>query len=78
VLAVDAWPQLLEQLQQQYWDADAATRSAQVSALLSQLEKAARSSLPASNVAPNLLTIHQLMTQGDLASVADALSTTVR
>jgi hypothetical protein len=39
VLATDAWPQLLEQLQQQYWDADAATRSAQVSALLSQLER---------------------------------------
>ncbi|RQO72965.1 enoyl-CoA hydratase [Aquitalea sp. FJL05] len=73
VLDTDAWPLLLEQLQQQYWDADTATRSAQVSALLSQLEQAARSSLPASNVAPNLLAIHQLMTQGDLATVADAL-----
>jgi enoyl-CoA hydratase/carnithine racemase len=75
VLAVDAWPQLLQQLQQQYWDTDSATRNAQVSALLSQQEQAAHSSLPASNIAPNLLTIHQLMTMGDLASVADALGT---
>lgn len=75
VLATDAWPGLLERLQQLYWDEDNSTRNAQVSALLSQLEQAARASLPASNVAPNLLTIHQLMTQGDLATVADSLAT---
>ncbi|OHX14776.1 enoyl-CoA hydratase [Chromobacterium sphagni] len=73
VLAADAYPELLQTLQEADWSGDASNHPSRVSALLNQLEGKLGDALPASNVERNLLAVHRLMNRGDLAAVGAAL-----
>ncbi|HJV07409.1 MAG TPA: enoyl-CoA hydratase/isomerase family protein [Chromobacteriaceae bacterium] len=72
--SADGWDNMLQQLASRHWSEDAENNRASITALLNELEIEARNTLPDSNVARHLLTVHRLLNRGTLSAVANALT----